>query len=220
VRRRGKRIIFELDDGNRFYIHLGMSGRLSMEESSVPRRPHTHLVLHFDNDEELRFVDPRRFGGLWWLPRGAADEGAMGPEPLTLKCAQLQKLLASSKRPIKNALMDQTVIAGLGNIYVDESLFAAKIHPLRRADKLKRDEIDRLTKCIKQILRRAIKHKGSTLRDYRDANGNEGAAQKLHCIYGRAGKPCVGCKTTITRIVLGGRSTCFCSKCQRRKNGS
>jgi formamidopyrimidine-DNA glycosylase len=216
LRRRGKRVIFQLDNGQRFYIHLGMSGRLGLHNSDAPIARHTHLILTFGTDLHLRFTDPRRFGGLFWLTESDKDEGTMGPEPLTITPAILQSQLSGSKRPTKNALMDQTVIAGLGNIYVDESLFTAGIHPLRRTDKLTSDEIRRLTQSIKQVLRRAIKHKGSTLRDYVDANGNKGRAQTLHRIYARNGKPCVTCKSEIRKIVLGGRSTCFCPKCQPR----
>ncbi|HZK83021.1 MAG TPA: zinc finger domain-containing protein, partial [Humisphaera sp.] len=158
--------------------------------------------------------DPRRFGGVWWL--GTEDFAAgMGPEPLSVIPKQLAKLLSRTTRAIKNALLDQSVVAGLGNIYVDESLFAAGIHPLIPADKLNKDQIARLNRAIKATLRKALRHRGSTLRDYRDSDGNSGAFQKLHRVYDRAGKPCAICKTKIERIVLGGRSTHFCPKCQR-----
>jgi formamidopyrimidine-DNA glycosylase len=139
----------------------------------------------------------------------------MGPEPLAMRTAQLAKKLSRTTRAIKNALMDQSVVAGLGNIYVDESLFDARLHPLTPANTLTSAETALLTKSIKRVLRRAIRHRGSTLRDYADADGNAGAFQRLHRVYDRKGKPCPRCKTAIERIVLGGRSTHFCPKCQR-----
>jgi formamidopyrimidine-DNA glycosylase len=215
--RRGKRIVFTLDDGNRFYIHLGMSGRLTMESDEKPMQKHTHLVIEFDSDPlRLRFKDPRRFGGIWWLGN---DEpaGTMGPEPLHVKLDVLQEKLSRTTRAIKNVLLDQTVLAGIGNIYADEALFDAGIHPLARADKLSGDQIKRLHTSIKKTLRRAIKHRGSTLRDYVDAKGQKGGFQKLHRVYDRADEPCPTCNSKIRRIVLGGRSTHFCPKCQTKK---
>ena len=214
IHRRAKRIVLTLDDANQLYIHLGMTGRLTMDSPHVERPLHTHMVLEVDG-RELRFRDPRRFGGIFWLGQEQSDE-KLGPEPLALRADQLARRLARTKRAIKNALLDQRVIAGLGNIYIDESLFAAGIHPLTPANRLRPDQISRLNRSIKTVLRRALKHRGSTLRDYVDAEGGKGAFQKLHKVYDRAEEPCRTCKTPITRIVLGGRSTCFCAKCQPR----
>lgn len=215
VARRGKRIVFTLDTRERFYVHLGMTGRLAMNLFHEPALPHTHLVVALGgSSDEMRFVDPRRFGGIWWLGHDLPPEGNMGPEPMSTRPAQLGKRLARTTRAIKNALLDQTVLAGLGNIYVDESLFAAGIHPLSQADQLTPEQITRLSRSIKSTLRRAIRHRGSTLRDYRDADGAPGGFQSLHRVYNRGGKPCHVCRTPIERIVLGGRSTHFCPKCQ------
>jgi len=214
IDRRAKRIVFTLDDENRFYIHLGMSGRLTIALPTDAVAPHTHLVIEIAS-HELRFVDPRRFGGIWWMGRDA-DDPDLGPEPLTLSSRDLAARLKGTKRAIKAALLDQSLIAGLGNIYVDESLFVAGIHPLRPANKLKPDQIERLNKAIKQVLRQAIEAKGSSLRDYVDADGNRGSFQTLHNVYDRAKEPCVTCQTPIKRIVLGGRSTHFCTRCQKR----
>jgi formamidopyrimidine-DNA glycosylase len=213
IHRRGKRIVLQLGDGNRFYIHLGMTGRLSMETTDAPRLPHTHLVIGFD-ENEMRFRDPRRFGGVWWLGKESSEKN-MGPEPLTMRVTQLARQLSRTTRAIKNALLDQSVVAGLGNIYVDESLFKAGIHPLTPANKLTIQQIANLNRAIKAVLRKALHHRGSTLRDYFDANGNPGGFQKLHAVYDRAKLPCRTCKTPIDRIVMGGRSTHFCPKCQR-----
>jgi formamidopyrimidine-DNA glycosylase len=147
------------------------------------------------------------------MGRGSCDE-RIGPEPLTLRIAQLSKRLARTTRAIKNVLLDQTVIAGVGNIYADEALFAARIHPLRRANELAQDEVRRLNRAVKLTLRRAVRHRGSTLRDYVDAEGVGGAFQNLHRVYDRAGEPCRSCSHPIERIVLGGRSTHFCPNCQ------
>lgn len=218
IARRGKRIVVTLDSEERFYIHLGMSGRLGLHAPDQPLAPHTHLIVRFKASKiELRFVDPRRFGGVWWLGHDLPPEGNMGPEPMQTRPAQLARRLASTTRAIKNALLDQTVLAGLGNIYVDESLFDARIHPLTPANTLTAEQISRLNRSIKTTLRRALRHRGSTLRDYRDANGAAGAFQSLHRVYAREAKPCRTCRTPITRIVLGGRSTHFCPKCQRRE---
>ena len=218
VTRRGKRIVFTLDDGNRFYVHLGMTGQLTVTQRDAAVLSHTHMELELDSGERVRFRDPRRFGGVWWLGNDAlaADDG-MGPEPLKLRPAQLFRRLHKTTRAVKNALMDQNVVAGLGNIYVDESLHAAGIHPLTPANKLKPEEVARLTKSIKRVLRRAIRHRGSTLRDYVDANGGKGGFQRLHRVYDREGEKCHACHTPIERIVLGGRSTHFCSHCQPRR---
>jgi formamidopyrimidine-DNA glycosylase len=215
ISRRGKRIVFTLDTAERFYIHLGMTGQLTVQPISAPHAPHTHLRLQLDaaGDAELRFVDPRRFGGIWWLGN-VADDDQMGPEPLQTRPKQLARRLSGTTRAIKNALMDQSVVAGLGNIYVDESLFTAGIHPLRAADKLTAAQVARLSRAIKTTLRKALRHRGSTLRNYRDANGDSGSFQNLHRVYGREGEPCRKCKTPVERIVLGGRSTHFCPKCQ------
>jgi formamidopyrimidine-DNA glycosylase len=212
VERRGKRIVFTLDDANRFYIHLGMTGQVTVVKPEAPPLPHTHLELDL-GAERLRFRDPRRFGGVWWLGADLPDAG-IGPEPLDLRPAELHRRLAKTTRAVKNALLDQRLVAGLGNIYVDEALHAAAIHPLAPADRLSAEDVGRLSRAIKATLRRAIRHRGSTLRDYLDADGAAGGFQRLHRVYDRAGHPCHRCRTPIERFVLGGRSTHFCPRCQ------
>lgn len=219
--RRAKRIVFTLDDGNSFYIHLGMTGRLRVESPDAPLLKHTHLVLNFRSDSgqesQVRFIDPRRFGGIWWLG-DCCNDSDLGPEPLNISVRELSDRLAGTKRFIKCTLLDQAVIAGLGNIYVDEALHAAGIHPLTRTDRLRQDQIVRLTRAIKSVLKRAIHHGGSTLRDYVDAAGRAGNFQKVHRVYDREDKPCLRCGTAVKRIVVGGRSTHFCPDCQPRRN--
>ncbi|HEX8521568.1 MAG TPA: bifunctional DNA-formamidopyrimidine glycosylase/DNA-(apurinic or apyrimidinic site) lyase [Tepidisphaeraceae bacterium] len=223
IHRRAKRIVITLDDGHTFFIHLGMSGRLTLDATETPIPLHTHLILELSprsmgvSPMHLRFKDPRRFGGIFVCADDTAHDANLGPEPLTLKPNDLAPRLAKTKRAIKNVLLDQRVIAGLGNIYVDESLHDARIHPLARADRLKPDQIRCLTASIQRVLKKAIQHRGSTLRDYVDAQGGKGAFQRLHKVYDRAGHPCPACRTPIRRIVLGGRSTCFCPVCQPRR---
>ncbi|HUB27192.1 MAG TPA: bifunctional DNA-formamidopyrimidine glycosylase/DNA-(apurinic or apyrimidinic site) lyase [Tepidisphaeraceae bacterium] len=214
VTRRGKKIIVALDGGERFYIHLGMTGRLTMEKTISPLEPHTHLVLELSGGRELRFRDPRRFGGVWWLGANNDGDDHLGPEPLEMKWPELAERLARTRRAVKTALLDQSLVAGLGNIYVDESLFAAGIHPLIAANRLDSAQVQKLNRAIKTVLTRALKHKGSTLRDYRNADGAPGEFQKVHRVYDRAGKPCLKCRAAIVRIVIGGRSTHFCATCQ------
>jgi formamidopyrimidine-DNA glycosylase len=212
--RRAKRIVFTLDDGHRFFIHLGMTGQLTVEPPDVERKKHTHFVATFSDGLQLRFVDPRRFGEIRWLG-GSPDEPNLGPEPLTMSRAAFARQLASTKRAIKVALLDQQIVAGIGNIYADESLHAAGISPLTPARELDADQIALLTKSVKATLRRAIRAGGSTLRDYVNGRGEAGGFQERHRVYDRAGKPCKSCRGPIERIVLGGRSTHFCPRCQR-----
>jgi len=216
ITRRGKKILIALDSGHTLCVHLGMTGRLTVEPSAEPIKPHTHLIAVLSKNVQLRFRDPRRFGGIWWLCNGEAHDTDLGPEPLKMRPDQLIARLAKTRRAIKTALLDQRLIAGIGNIYADESLFHSRIHPTIPANRLSRQQIFRLNRAIKLILRRAINHRGSSLRDYVDADGEEGGFQLLHRVYGREGEPCVRCKTPIKRIVLGGRSTHFCPKCQHR----
>ncbi|HEV8292815.1 MAG TPA: zinc finger domain-containing protein, partial [Tepidisphaeraceae bacterium] len=182
----------------------------------------THLIADLStlksqiSNLQLRFRDPRRFGGIWWLCNGEAHDTDLGPEPLKIRPAQLAQRLSKTRRAIKTALLDQRLVAGIGNIYADESLFHSRIHPTIPANRLNRDQVLRLNRAIKLILRRAINHRGSSLSDYVDANGEEGAFQLLHRVYAREGEPCVRCKNPIKRIVLGGRSTHFCPNCQRK----
>lgn len=215
IDRRAKRIVFTLHDRNRFYVHLGMSGRMGVHAPADATAPHTHLVIDVGG-LEARFVDPRRFGGVFWIGLSGDDED-LGPEPLDLSTKILAARLAATSRAVKAALLDQKLIAGLGNIYVDESLFVAGIHPSTRADRIPLDRVGSLNRAIKATLRRAIKHRGSTLRDYRDADGSPGGFQTLFRVYDREGQACVNCETPIRRIVQGGRSTHFCPKCQTRK---
>lgn len=217
VHRRAKRIIFTLDTQERFMIHLGMTGRVLLKPPGSARALHTHVVMELEKPGggavELHLCDPRRFGEVRWLGQATGEDG-LGCEPMVLRPRQLSDLLAASRRPVKSFLLDQTAIAGLGNIYADEALFAAGIHPLMPCNRITPEGAQKLCRAIKSVLRKALRHRGSTLRDYVDAEGGKGAFQKLHQVYDRAGQPCRRCRTPIERIVLGGRSTCFCPRCQ------
>lgn len=213
VERRAKRIVLTLDDGNRLYFHLGMTGRLTIVAPGVKPLKHTHFILLLDNARQLHFTDARRFGGVFWL--GQDDHVALGPEPLRLKPNHLARQLAKTRRAIKTALLDQRLIAGIGNIYADETLFRAGVHPLRPACEIDAEAVRRINAALKRVLNRAIRAGGSSISDYVDASGQRGSFQTLHRVYDRAGAPCRSCRTLIVRIVVGGRSTHFCPTCQR-----
>lgn len=215
VFRRGKRILISLDRADHFYVHLGMTGHLTVAAPDDPLEPHTHWIALLTSGQQIRFTDARRFGGIFWLGQGAVDDG-LGPEPLEVTPAQLFAALSTSQRPIKNALLDQRLLAGVGNIYADEALHKSGIHPLARSGDLDRRAVQKLTRALQSILARAIAEGGSTIRDYRDANGNSGKYQDRHQVYGRETLPCHKCKSPIERIVLAGRSAHFCPNCQQQ----
>ena len=217
VGRLGKRIMVHLDGGGLLIVHLGMSGRLVLEPANLLPALHTHLRFSFTGlAEELRFLDPRRFGGVWYLPDGKAigDLKPLGPDALEIRVPILREITRRS-RQIKALLMDQQAISGLGNIYCDEALFAARIHPLTRASRLTENRIKRLACSIRKTLRASIDSGGSTLNDYRQADGSEGSFQRIHRVYDRKGLPCRRCGSKIVKIIAAGRSTHFCPKCQK-----
>lgn len=220
VRRRAKRVILDLAGGVELIFRLGMSGSMTIGRSRDPVEAHTHLRVEVrGTDTELRFRDPRRFGGIWCLAGGTRHVGKklgpVGPEPLETTAPQFRRLL-QRHRQIKALLMDQAVIAGLGNIYCDESLHGAAIHPLTPADELDAKGAGRLLRAIKTTLNRAIRANGSTLMNYRTAEGERGSFQDQHRVYQREGEHCRRCGTSIERIIAAGRSTFFCPRCQPR----
>jgi formamidopyrimidine-DNA glycosylase len=212
----GKHIVFDLaanGSGKRQWIvHLGMTGRLLVASPDSEQAPHTHLVAKLASGRELRFVDPRRFGRL--EVRHSAFEGP-GTEPLHISLADFTKLFRKRKSPIKGALLNQKLLHGVGNIYADESLFRAGIRPRRRAGELTRAEYARLHAALQEVLKEAIAAGGSSISDYVDAEGEEGFFQLQHRAYGREGQPCLVCKTPIKKIVVAGRGTHYCPKCQK-----
>jgi formamidopyrimidine-DNA glycosylase len=227
VHRVGKHIVCELGKSGdgllkvqkpaaQWIVHLGMTGRLLVTTPEGPVAPHTHARLTLASGRELRFVDPRRFGRLE-LRELKRDEVFTGPgtEPLTISPESFAELFRGRRLAIKAALLNQTLLHGVGNIYADESLFRAGIRPRRMAGRLKRAELVRLHGAIQEVLRHAIELGGSSVSDYVDADGVRGFFQLEHRVYLRTGQPCLVCATPIQRILLAGRGTHFCPVCQR-----
>lgn len=219
VGRRGKRVVIELDRELRLVFALGMTGRITIARIGESCPPHTHFRLAFGKGSlELRFCDPRRFGGIWLVngheAGGDAVPPPLGVEPLEMDIRTFRTILGR-KRQIKALLLDQRVIAGLGNIYCDEALHRAAIHPWSRASDIPADRVTVLLRSIRNVLREAIRQGGSTLRDYRNAVGGTGFFQQRHRVYDREGQPCGKCKADIVRILAAGRSTHLCPVCQQ-----
>jgi formamidopyrimidine-DNA glycosylase len=229
VHRAGKHIVCELgtqEPGRgaepdlrpdaQWIVHLGMTGRLLVTEQDAPVESHTHARLELASGRELRFVDARRFGRLEFrdLKRGDGF-GAPGAEPLAIGAHDFAALFRGRKLAIKAALLNQSLLAGVGNIYADESLFRAGIRPRRAAGRLTKPELERLRLALREVLTQAIRLGGSSVSDYVDANGARGFFQLEHCVYLRTGEPCRRCGTPIKRTIVGGRGTHFCPVCQQ-----
>ncbi len=216
VRRAGKHIIFELQSKThaaaQWIVHLGMTGRIVVCESAAEVVKHTHLIARLASGRELRFVDPRMFGKLS-VVTGGFDPG--GVEPLEVSAERFIALFRRRKTPIKSALLNQKLLRGVGNIYADESLFRAGIRPRRRASAITRAQFSKLHRALREVLREAIALGGSSISDYVDADGGEGFFQFQHRVYGCEGEPCLVCQSPIRRIVLAGRSSHYCPKCQK-----
>ena len=194
-------------------VHLGMTGSLRVCEPDTEVVKHTHAILKLASGRELRFIDPRRFGRLSVASTGHFDAG--GYEPLEVELDRFTTLFRGRKTPIKSALLNQKLLRGVGNIYADESLFRAGIRPRRRAASISREQLRKLSLSVKEVLQEAIALGGSSISDYVDANGDEGFFQLQHRVYGREGEPCLVCKTPIKRVVIAGRSSHYCPKCQK-----
>ena len=219
VGRRGKYLIVGFESGRALLVHLRMTGSLRHgERGGLADDPHTRAVLELDNGSDVAYRDVRRFGTWELFERGELApylRARLGPEPLgSLSAARLGKRLQGRRAPLKSALLDQRTISGLGNIYVDEALWRSRLHPLRVAGSLRDDELARLHRAIRRILRTAIERQGSTLRDYALPGGEYGSMQNEFRAYGRGGEPCARCGTLLARIVVGGRTTTFCPRCQ------
>ncbi len=217
MERRGKYLLLRFRGNVWLVVHLGMSGRLVMAETDQPWKNHTHMVLEFSGGQELRLVDPRRFGRLGWFEAENPDAFLfLGPEPLgrSFTGRYLRSRLGNRTTAIKSLLLDQALVAGLGNIYADEALFKARIHPLTPGQDLSEDAVIRLTRAIRSVLREGIRHRGTSFSDYVDALGHPGENQEYLTVYGRAGRPCVRCKEPIRSIVIHQRTSHFCQHCQ------
>ena len=218
LERRGKRLAILAGDGRALVIQLGMSGQLMTGEEA--EATHRHIAWSVgQRTTDIVFRDPRRFGGVTPYRSHAALLEAwaleLGPDGLTVTAEQLTQRL-SGKRAVKAALLDQAVVAGVGNIYADESLHLAGIDPRTRCSRLRPQRVAELAESIRTILMRAVTHGGSTLRDYRAGNGARGNAQQLHAVYGRDGAPCMACGAALRGARLAGRATVWCAGCQRR----
>jgi len=239
VRRVGKHIVFELERNgaaparslakksktgkrtktkllgprSQWIVHLGMTGRMVVCEPSAEIEKHTHAIVKLGSGRELRFVDPRRFGRLSVASQGDFDAG--GVEPLEVEKDRFLALFHGRKTPIKSALLNQKLLRGVGNIYADESLFRAGIRPKRRLSTVPRAKLEALYGTVQEVLKEAIALGGSSISDYVDADGEEGFFQLQHRVYGREGEPCLVCKSPIKRVVIVGRSSHYCAKCQK-----
>lgn len=224
--RRGKWIVIPLEDGSRLVFHMGMTGQLRVLPTTEPIESHTHLILRLgDGTNQLRFRDIRRFGSVTVYQSEADlqsffDESELGPEPFGLTPQYWQPRLAATGRNLKAILLDQRVVAGVGNIYADEILFEAKLHPTRPGKETSRSQIQRLCEAVEMVLTRAIEKRGSTIRNYVGGSGLAGGFQEEFNVYGRTGNPCLRCQAKIQQMRLAGRSTHFCPRCQKRKRAS
>ncbi len=222
--RLGKNLLLRLDEGWGWVIHLGMSGTLIAADPGDPEEDHTHVVLRPEGNLEIRFRDPRRFGS-WRAAETPPVEEVLGDrvgidalDP-GLDVHLFAKLLGNSDSPIKCRLLDQRLVAGLGNIYVDEALFAARVHPAKPARELDSDSWSRLYRAVGEVLRGALRNRGTTFSDYRDARGKSGDNADNLAVYGRGGRECLRCASELVRTKLRGRGTHYCPRCQPYRKG-
>lgn len=223
VGRQGKFLLVKLESSREktkdlgLLIHLGMTGQIRVCPPEAPVAPHTHVFLALDDGKELRYTDIRRFGRMRLLMDGAREEvlGSLGHDPLEMTEEQFATAIGSRRSRVKALLLDQHVTSGVGNIYADESLWRARIHPMRIGAMLKRDEIHRLYRTVRDVLNEAIRLRGSSVSDYVDSEGQRGEFQQRHRVYQREGKKCFRCGSKIRRAIVAGRSSHFCPRCQR-----
>lgn len=218
IRRRGKYLLFDVGEGH-VLVHLGMSGSLSLVPAGEPARRHDHVDLALEGDSALRLTDPRRFGAVLWVarPESHALLRGLGVEPFddAFDGALLQRLAASRRVPVKLFLMNARIVTGIGNIYANEALFAAGVHPSRPAGRISRARWDRIAASVRRTLERALAAGGSTLRDFVGGDGRPGYFQNETAVYGREGLPCPACGAPIRLARHSGRATYFCAACQR-----
>jgi formamidopyrimidine-DNA glycosylase len=197
-------------------VHLGMTGQLAPYAAAEPYAKHTHVWFELDDGRELRYTDPRRFGRMAYLTGDllATELMAFGADPLLVSAEEFASSIRSRNAQIKALLLDQSVLRGVGNIYADESLWRAKIHPIRRGAELSKKQVQTLRRVLQDVLRKAILARGSSISDFLDAEGEPGEYQRHHRVYGREGKRCYRCGAAIRRVIVAGRSSHFCPKCQ------
>lgn len=219
VQRVGKHMVADLQEPGgehrgQWILHLGMTGRVVVADPTAEIPKHTHLIARLESGREVRFVDPRMFGKIA-VYRDTDRFAAAGKEPLLVTTKEFTDLFRGRRTPIKSALLNQKLLSGVGNIYADESLFRSGIRPRRQAASLTRTELQRLHAALVEVLQEAILSGGSSVSDYVDSEGNEGLFQLEHRVYGREGEPCRICKRIIKRVVIAGRSSHYCCKCQK-----
>ena len=220
LRRRGKWILIDFESNLSFVCHLKMTGQLLFFPSKRPLDKHTHFILSFkDSRNELRFRDVRKFGLISFHPTPEVLKFPnLGPEPLRVSFSRFRKLFLRRRGRLKNLLLNQSFVAGIGNIYADEILFEAKLHPCTPAFLLEEEDLLRLWKAMRSILRKAVESRGTSIRNFRDAEGKEGDFRNRLRVYGKESKSCSRCGREIERLRLGGRSSFFCPQCQEEKN--
>ncbi len=223
LERRGKYIVLHLDNDQAIIIHLRMTGSLRFLPQDSPLDKHTHLLFSFANQPwQLRFVDPRQFGRLGLVKKSKKKDldflSKLGPEPFQINKEQFRKMINGKRRLIKSLLLDQTFIAGVGNIYADEVLYRTGIHPRQRCEFLSSAQIEALLENLQALLQQAIRQRGTSVRTYVDAQGVPGGFQKSLLVYGREGEECAKCGTIIVREKIAGRSTYYCPSCQPLSN--
>jgi formamidopyrimidine-DNA glycosylase len=228
VRRVGKFLVLDLDSSNgesherSLLIHLGMTGQIVTSAPDADVAPHTHAFLALDDGREIRYTDVRRFGRMAILEAGRREEvlGVLGLEPLEASEEEFRVRISARRARIKALLLDQHVLRGMGNIYTDESLFRARIHPARIGANLTPNDLDRLHRAVREVLSEAIRLGGSSISDYVDSEGRPGEFQLRHRVYQRKGKKCFRCRALIRRMMVAGRSSYFCPSCQRAPRAS
>lgn len=215
--RRGKFLTVHLQSGDQMVLHLRMTGCLTLEPATQPRAKHTHLVFTLDDEHELRYEDLRRFGKFWYQPKGAADHSGqqkLGPEPTQITAGYLQQKLTKRHRALKTLLLDQSIVAGIGNIYSDEICFRAGLLPTTAGDALTADDLDRLSQIIPAVMAEFTRHHHVSFAEYAVAKGKSYQKDDWLQVYGRDGQPCVHCGATLIGARLDGRSTVYCPQCQ------
>ena len=218
IKRRGKYLILMMEKDLSLVVHLGMSGRFYMQGEDVPiLAPHVHMIIYLDNKQKVLYQDPRRFGGIWFSQDPESLFTHMGQEPLEkgFTSSYLSDICCNRKAAIKTLLLNQNLIAGIGNIYADEALFAAQIRPNRAAGSLSEREIKRLHRAINKVLQSSIENCGTTFRDFRDGYNQSGQFQSYLNVYGKTDTPCKTCGFIIKNDRIGGRSSHYCEKCQQ-----
>lgn len=220
--RHGKLLWLHLEGEGGIWVRLGMTGRLLVQDAKVEKHPHTHVVIPLDDGrEELRYVDVRRFGEVVPYQDAAlreAERARMGPDPLTWSEAerrQVAEKFKTTQRTLKEALLDQSLLAGVGNIYASEALFAARLSPFKTGCRTSKPALHRLLEATETVLQKAVAHRGTTFSDFVDSSGGEGQNLQHVAVFWREGEPCASCGRAIEKVVQGGRSTYFCRKCQR-----